>query len=149
MATTTATAHSKVVARLQAQIGSGLPTPLATVYSYHKVANLVLDAITVEPLTNIPVTSDGGFGNSQFIDNHEITVSIRVHTSYSGGIERLDATMELTDLVITSMKTSMDLGDRYKLMGFSGEQLNAEFEESQSVGAEVLIIIHKVEGYAS
>lgn len=149
MATTTETAHSKVVARLQAQVGSGLPTPLATVYGYHKVANMVLNAVTVEPVTNIPVAPDGAFGSNQFIDNHEITISIRVHTSYMNGVEDLDSTMELLDDVITAMKTSMDLGDRYKLMRFGAEGINIQFEDSQSVGAELLIIIHKVEGYAS
>lgn len=149
MATTTQTAHSKVVAILQSQIGTGLPTPLATIYSYHNVANMLLDAITVEPVANMPVVSDGGFGSSQFIDNHEITISVRVHTSYTGGVEDLVSTMDLLDRVMTAMKTSMDLGDRYKFMRFAAEQVNVTFDGSQSVGGEVIIIIHKVEGYAN
>lgn len=147
MSTTTATAHSKVIARINAQMGSGLPTPLVTVYSYHAVANLLLDAITVEPISNIPVTSDSGFGDGQFIENHEIRVSIRIHTSYSGGIEKLATTLELIDETITALKSDINLGDRYMLMGFSGEAINLEFDESRSVGVELIVIIHKVEGY--
>ena len=147
MSTTTATAQSKVVARLQAQMGTGLPTPVAIIYSYHAVANLLLDAVTVEPMSNIPVTSDAGFGSNQFIENHEIRLSVRVHTSYAGGIEQLDTSLELVDEVITAIKSSIDFGDRYILMGFSGEAVNLEFAESQSVGAEITVIIHKVEGY--
>jgi hypothetical protein len=150
MSTTTATAHSKVYNRLLDEIGSGvspLPSPLVNVYSYHAVANLVLDAITVEPVSNIPVTSDAGFGAGQFIENHEIRISIRVHTSYSGGIEQLATTLELVDQVITAIKSDIDFGDRYMLMGFAGEGINLEFAESRSVGAEIIVIIHKVEGY--
>jgi hypothetical protein len=150
MSTTTATAQEKVVSRLNAQMGSDLPTPVVTVYSYHAVANLVLDAITVEPQTNIPVTSDSGYGDGQFIENHEIRISIRIHTSYSGGIEQLDRTLELVDEVITAIKSSYEFaGDKptYKLMGFANEGINIEFAESQSVGAELIAIIHKLEGY--
>lgn len=147
MSTTTVTAHSKVIARLNAQIGSGIPTPLVTVHSYHAIANLVLDAVTVEPISNVPVTTDAGFGSGQFIENHEITISIRIHTSYSNGIEQLDTTLDLVDEVITAIKQSIDYGDRYILMGFGGETINTEFAESQSVGAEIIVIIHKVEGY--
>jgi len=157
MSTTTATAHAKVIARLQSQFGGGdpspspspspLPSPVLNVYSYHAVANLVLDALTVEPISNIPVTTDAGFGSGQFIENHEIRISIRIHTSYAGGIEQLATTLDLLDEVITALKTSIDLGDRYMLMGFLGETINVEFAESQSVGAELIAIIHKVEGY--
>src|SRR4030042_125096 len=156
MSTTTTTAHAKVIARLQSQFGGGsspspspspLPSPSLSVYSYHAVANLELDALTVEPISNIPVTSDSGFGDGQFIENHEIRISIRIHTSYSGGIEQLATTLDLVDEVITVLKTNIDLGDRYMLMGFLGETINVEFAESQSVGAEIIVIIHKVEGY--
>lgn len=149
MATTTETAHTKIVTRLQAQVGSGLPTPLANVYDYHKVANLELDAVTVEPLSNIPIQSDGAFGSNQFIDNHEITISVRVHTSYLNGVEDLAGTLSLLDSVLTALVTGLDLGNRYKLMRYASEQVNAEFTDSYSVGAEVLVVIHKVEGYAN
>jgi hypothetical protein len=150
MSTTTATAHSKVYNRLLDEIGVGVspsPSPLVNVYSYHAVANLVLDAITVEPVSNIPVTSDAGFGSGQFIENHEIRISVRVHTSYSGGVEQLASTLDLVDQVITVIKSDMDFGDRYMLMGFASEGINLEFAESRSVGAEIIVIIHKVEGY--
>jgi len=149
MSTTTATAQEKVVARVNAQMGSGLPTPLVTVYSYHAVANLVLDAITVEPISNIPVTGDSGFGNGQLTENHEIILSVRVHTSYVGGIEQLDRTLELVDEVITAIKLNQyfSVDEQYKLLGFASEGINIEFSESQSVGAEIMVIIHKLEGY--
>lgn len=156
MSTTTATAHLKVYNRLLDEIGVGLspspspspaPSPLINVYSYHAVANLVLDAITVEPVSNIPVTSDAGFGAGQFIENHEIRISIRVHTSYSGGVEQLATMLDLVDQVITTIKSNIDFGDRYILMGFASEGINLEFAESRSIGAEIIVIIHKVEGY--
>jgi hypothetical protein len=156
MSTTTTTAHSKVYNRLLDEVGIGVspspspsptPSPLINIYPYHAVANLVLDAITVEPMSNIPVTSDSGFGTGQFIENHEIRISVRVHTSYAGGIEQLDATLELVDEVITAIKSNIDFGDRYILMGFASEGINIEFAESRSVGAEIIVIIHKVEGY--
>jgi hypothetical protein len=156
MSTTTATAQAKIIARLQGEFGDGspspspLPSPALNVYAYHAVANLVLDAITVEPISNILVTRDAGYGNGKFVENHEIRVSIRIHTSYSGGIEQLDRTLELVDEVITAIKSSYEFaGDKptYKLMGFANEGISIEFAESQSVGAELIAIIHKVEGY--
>jgi hypothetical protein len=86
--------------------------------------------------------------SSLLIDNHIITLSVRIHTSYSGGVDQLGTTLDLLDRSITALRTSpSDLGDRYMLMGFGAELINVEHTDSHSVGAEFTVTVHKIERY--
>lgn len=149
MATTVETAQSKVVALIDNELGSGAGSPVANVYSYHGVANLVLDGITVEPVTNVPVDADAAIYMNEIVDNHEITFSVRVHTGYSGGVYDVDGTVSLMDDLVTVLRTNLDLSDGYRIIGFGVQSYNVGFDESRSTGAELMITIHKVENYVN
>jgi hypothetical protein len=149
MATTVETAHDKIVTLIDNELGSGAGSPVANVYSYHGVANLVLDGITVEPAANVPVEEDGAIYMNEIVDNHEVTFSIRVHTGYAGGVLDVDGTVTLMDDLVTALRTNLDLAGGYRIIGFGVQMYGAEFDESKSTGAELTITIHKVENYAN
>ena len=141
------TAHAKLVALADAQVGTGLPSPLMTVYSYHHVANLLLDGLTVEPESNTPVSADGAIYENEVLDNHEITFTLRIHTGYSGGVRDVTGTIELMDTLITALRQNLNLGDGYRLMNYTAPEYRQEFDESRTTGAQLTITIHKVEQY--
>lgn len=149
MATTVETAHSKMVALIDNELGSGAMSPVASVYSYHGVADLALSGITVEPMTDVPVDTDGAIYMNEIVDNHEVTFSVRVHTGYAGGVHDVDGTAALMDDLVTALRTNLNLSDGYRIVGFGVQSYGAEFDESRSTGGELTITIHKVENYVN
>ena len=139
-----ATAKSKVYDALNVAV-----SPILTnVYSRHNVADMTLPAVTVDNIATITIDDQGALEATEFIDNYEMTIAIRVHTSYTEDYKDADGvTAELVDDVITIMRDNMNLGDQYRLDKAFSEEFDVDFEESATSGAEVTITINKVERY--
>ena len=140
-------AHGKLDALVQLKMGTGLPSPTVTVHSYHHVANLLLNAITIEPISNVPIENDGAIYSQEVVDNHEIGFSFRVHTAYSGGVVDIDGTIELMDTLITVLRQNLNLADGYRIMDFGVQDYRQEFTESRTTGAQLTLTVHKVKNY--
>lgn len=113
-------------------------------YPRHNVAALLLPAVTAEVVSNVPVSNEGAIESSDKWDYHEIAVSVRVHTDYSGGVQDVDAQTAIMDLVITALRQNIDLGDGYRIRSWGNEVYGAEFVESASLGAETLVRVRKI-----
>ena len=146
MSTTSASALSKVVTVLNS---GGHISPVYPVHNYHAVADLDLPSITVEVESNVPSESDKAFYAGSFVHNHHITLSIRVHTSYSGMPEDSAHSVTVMDEVITALNTNLNLADGYRIISFGAQSYNIEFAESKSVGAELKLVVHKVSDYVN
>lgn len=115
-----------------------------TVYNGHNIANMTLDAITVGVESHVP--ADLGLGDDILI-NHEIILSIRVHTAYANQDHEQQATIELLDAIVTKLKQNISLPNQYRVMGFTAFNYRADFEESASRGGQVDIVLHIVKTY--
>jgi len=121
---------------------------LANVYSRHNVADMTLPAVTVDNFSTVTTEEDGALSGAEFIDNYEITLTVRVHTAYMGDYKDAGGTAtEIVDDVITILRENMNLGDQYRLFKVNAEEFDLEFEESATTGAELTIIVNKVERY--
>ena len=142
MATPASVTLSKVVALL-----TTTPSPAYSVYARHAVADLDLPSITVEIDSDTPIETDKAFYDGSFVHNHAILISIRIHTSYSGGVEKFSDSVAIVDSVVTTLNENLDLADGYRTIDFNVQTFNSEFAESKSVGAELKLTVHKVEVY--
>lgn len=148
MATTAATAHSKVYTLLY-NIFDDIPTPVASVYDYHGVADMSLNAITVEPSSMVSLDTDKAIYQAAPVENWAIGLSIQVHVAYSGGVYDADNAETLSDEVITLLWENQDLGDGYRVYDVSSVDFRVEFDDSKTIGCELKVIVRKVESYVS
>jgi len=147
MSTTISTMHDKIYDLLDVELGSGLPTPVATIYKSHVVADLDLTGISVEPLSMISLDFDKAMYQSAPVENWAVGVSIRIHGAYLGGVFDVTAVSDLVDDIITILRENEDLGNGYRVYDISDVDFRVEFEESKTIGCEIKAIIRKVENY--
>ena len=115
------------------------------VYSQHSVAALPLNSITIEPEIDKPKIIDSTTTGDELIVNHQITLSIRIHTGYV--YSNIELATSQIDLIITKLKTNIDLGDNYRFMSFEVNSYDAIFTESATFGGEITIFINKWVSY--
>jgi hypothetical protein len=118
-----------------------------TVYNRHKVAALVLPAVTVGGESTTNLLEDIAFRVSDEYVNHVVIISVRVHTGYLGWKSDRSETVQIVDEIIDIVKKNINIDSSYRLMDFEVESYNQEFEESQSVGAEVKLEYHIIKDY--
>lgn len=138
------TAHSKLVTLIE-----GDTSPVySNVYDYHVVANMTLPALTIDVVNDDidPIASTG----LEAQDEHLIRCSVRVHSCYAGGVYDSAATKDTIDDLIIHLFTrdNRNLSDGYHINSLEAVSFNTEFEDSATVGAELIVIIHKVGNYA-
>lgn len=117
-----------------------------TVYDTHTIAFLAIPAVTVEALTSTQIVGDEGVSNYDKFTNHEVVVSVRVHTGFVGGVADSEESTQLMDQVIDTIKKNLNM-DVYRVMDYEVIGINLEFEESQSIGAEAHITLHTIRNY--
>jgi hypothetical protein len=137
-------AHAAMVTLL----GTYAPSPLwANVYSTHRKANLVVPSVSVEVETDTPLADQMALVSQELVDNRNIRLSVRVHTSYRLGPVDHALIVSMTDDVIRWVREHINLGGGYRVFDVAGASYVVEHTTSGTVGAEILIDIHKVEYY--
>lgn len=148
MATTAETAHSKLYTLLYNEF-TNIPTPVAYVYEHHGVADLALNAITVELLSIVRIDTDRAMNQSEIVEGWKIDFSVHIHTAYYGGVYDPDVSNTLTDDVTTLLWDTKTLDDGYRVFEVAGMTYRIEFDDSKTIGCEIRVTIIKVETYAS
>jgi len=145
MADITGTALSKLYA-----IITGDTSPVyANTYSRHNVANLVLPAVSVDVVGSVP-DDTGAFGSSEMVENHIITLSVRVHVAYLGGYYNSTTAISMIDDLRDEIlsRDNRNLSNGYRIDSVVSEVHNQEFSDSASLGSELIVTINKVGTYA-
>lgn len=138
------TAHTKIIALLN----TVSPSPLFdNVYDTHQKANLVIPALSVEVESEVSIDDDKGLVSQQLVDNRLIRLSIKIHTSYRLGATETVKSMQIVDEVIRHLRENINLADNYWIFEVSGSVYNVEHTSSGTLGAEIVIDLHKVEFY--
>jgi len=138
-------AHTKVIALLN----TGLSSPLFdNVYDTHQKANLIIPALSIEVESEAPIEDDKGLLSQQLVDNRLIRLSIKIHTSYRLGTTKTVESMQIADEVIRHLRENINLNDNYWIFDVAGSVYNVEHVSSGTLGAEIIVDLHKVEFYA-
>lgn len=138
------TAHQKIVTLL----GNFSPSPLwDAVYDTHEKANLVVPSLSVEVETDTPLVDDNAITAQELVDNRNVQITVRVHTSYRLGPVDTNSATDIADAAVRWLRENIDLGDGYRLFETTGTAYNVEHTSSGTAGAEITINIHKVEYY--
>ena len=117
-------------------------------YNTHNVANLQLPAITTEGLNASEILGDEANWSSDLINNNVVFVSIHVHTGYLGGEpDPTESTLLIDEIIQVMSKNRNNLDDNYRFMQFFAVDMNVEFEDSQTTGAEMTVELHKIVNY--
>lgn len=114
----------------------------------HNQANMTLDGVTIGVEGNTPIPLAGGHAKFQtdLCVNHEVILSIRVHTAWAHAPHNRDQTVQILDSVITKLKRNLRL-DEYYVAGFSAPDYRAEFHESGTRGGQVNFALHVLTEY--
>ncbi len=138
------TARDKLVAlvtTLKTDMASDDPT-FSYIFERHEIANLQLNAVSIA--LDIAETIGEGFSGSTKAVAHQMTFSLRVHTSLAPyGIRDDQKNARLLNSLVNKMKQNVSLGDQYVLTAIDSIVPNAEFAESESFGGEMMITVKR------
>ena len=111
-----------------------------TVHKGHNIANMELNAVTIG-VESSEVTNEslGALASDRTVD-HQVILSVRVHTAYANDGHNQQDTIELMDATITKLKKNINLSADYRLIGFSAVGMREEFAESATKGGQVNIM---------
>ncbi len=120
-------------------MATGYEPAISYAYQSHNRAYILLNAVTIdfEGADNLPL----GSGDNANLNGFILTYSIRVHTAYNGGIMDGQKNSRLLNSVINKMKVNFDLSDGYKFWGMHELNPRQTFDESPTLGGQVMIDI--------
>jgi len=106
------------------------------VYAKHNEANLALPGITIGPESVVPredesFSTDGAHGTPW-----DVTVSVRIHVAYTGGVLNQSGLVALVDDVILKLKKNHAAITSFAL-GTVAVEFDRSFVESETIGAQV------------
>ncbi len=145
------TAKNKFITMLD----SFAPSPqFDTVYNTHSVADLDIPSLSVEVETIIQLVGDSAIAQQELIDNWNIRLSVRVHTSFRLGPVDTETSAAIMDDIVRWIREHINLidvlpnlGEQYYIFDVSAAAYNVEHESSGTIGSELIVDIHKVENY--
>jgi len=144
------TAKDKLVARLNTLIttmAAGYDPTVSYLYERHVVAKLQLNAITVE-LDTVEETTEAVAGDgSGPLKRYEMSFGVRIHTEYSDGIMDGEKNARLLNSVINQAFGQLDLSDGYRVMAINDPSPKEYFEDSDTLGGQVFVVIMKHVNY--
>jgi len=137
----TETAKDKIKVLLDALLttmASGYDPTFLNTYDRHNVADIDLNAITIDTVEfeTEPVGVTTGV-----LVRHVIRLSIRVHTAYAGGRSMPDDNLKLLTSIANKLHDNENLSDNYRIVGIVDTDVNAEFVESGTLGGELIVEI--------
>lgn len=136
------TARSKVKAQIDALktlMATGYDPAISYTYTQHRIANLRLNAVTVEVDDADAVLS--GSAVSQALNLWTATVSIRVHTAYRYGHNDWLKNVRLLTSISNYLNEHRNLGDEYRILSTGSIVSRVSFDDSATLGGEMKIIV--------
>lgn len=110
----------------------------ATCYQRHDVAKMVLPAISVGFAGLVP--TEKGRASSVGVDN-SVAFTVRVHTAYGDGFADSANIQTLLNSVVNQIWEKVHLSNAVWLDDISSVQSRILFEESDSIGGEVTVVL--------
>lgn len=136
------TAKDKVVAlctTLLTTMAAYDPT-FTSVHDHHNVANLALNAVTVDcDSTDPEIEAVGSAGLSV---EYPCILTIRVHTGYVGTFVDTNQAAALVCGVANYLQEHKALGDNYRMLQINQITINNFFEESQTYGGQISAVVN-------
>jgi hypothetical protein len=132
-------ARDKLVARLttlMSTMASGYNPTFSYIYECHNVANLQLNAVTVD----LDSALAGPVGANQYAARWTMQFSIRVHTAYADGIVDGQKQARLLNSIAEGLKEDMDLADGHRIQALTELVTREGFEESDSIGGHLICV---------
>ncbi|MFA5376498.1 MAG: hypothetical protein WC455_12200 [Dehalococcoidia bacterium] len=136
------TARSKVktlIDALKTTMASGYDPTFSYTYTQHRIANLRLNAVTIEADDADAVPS--GSAVSQSLNLWIVTVSIRVHTAYRYGHNDWLKNVRLLTSISNYINEHRNLGDEYRVLSTGAFISRASFDDSATLGGEMRILV--------
>jgi len=143
MSTVVETLRDKVKAEVDALkivMATGYDPTFSYTYDRHPVANLLLNAVTVDVLPAAggdPIGPDIPSTNSIY----DLTVSVRVHTGYRHSPMLEVVNTQMLDSLDNYLNEQRNLGDGYRLIMTFDINPRMEFSESATKGGELKMLI--------
>ena len=128
---------------LKTSMATGYDPTFSYLYAKHNVANLVLNAVTID---FEDATPENQIASDYHIKNI-MTFSIRVHTAYGGGIADGEKNARLLNSIINKVKANINLDDGYRVEVVTDYKANEYFEESDTIGGSVMVAVSKFVEY--
>ena len=118
----------------------GEEATLGVVYSRHNVADLVVPATTVGAVSAIPRRDSEMVSGGEEIVPWDVTVSVRIHSAYSGGVEDSATAASLADIAIEKLRTNLAAIDGCRILDVESDYWRS-FAESDTLGAELTVVV--------
>lgn len=109
----------------------------SNVYANHNEAALDMPGLTVGPGGAIPDEDAGYMTDSAHGVPWDVTVAIRAHIAYIGGVVSQSGLVSLVDSIVLKLRKNHRAISGYAL-GDVAVEFNHAFDESETVGAVVL-----------
>jgi len=136
------TGNDKIKTLIDALITSmaeGYDPAIAYAYQSHNRAYILLNAVTID-FENAEQMLECA-GSVSAATEYLLTYSIRVHTDYNGGVMDGQKNARLLNSIMNKFKANFYLGDDYKFWGFHEMEPRMTFDESPTVGGQVMITL--------
>lgn len=108
----------------------------SNVYAKHNEADLDLPSVSVGPEAVVPREDEGFVIDGAHGVPWNVTVSVRAHVAYVGGVFDQSGLLSLVDDIVHKLRTNHRALSGYAL-GDVAVEFNREFVESETVGAQV------------
>ncbi len=111
------------------------------VYARHDTADMTLPAVTVGPEVEQAFPPDTAQFEDDTTVNHEVVISVRVHTSYIEGPLATATAMTYGDNLIEKLRANVNATATYRIMNVESIY-NQTFTESATEGMSLLVTLH-------
>ena len=140
MAKPITTAHTKLKALIDAGITAESLGTITTSHDNHCPANLVPDTVSVD-VDSFTEESLGLMDGPYPSYTYSIDLSVRIHTGLEGKPNRGAYNASLVDTLHEYVMKRRDLSDNYRIDSVVGGSLREYFDDSHSVGAQMIITV--------
>ena len=128
-------------ALILAMVTDGTDPALNYAYDHHIVANLQLNAVTIE-MADLETEYMGVGAPSGVNLKYIIPFEIHVHTAYENGQMDTVKNMRLLNSIDNYLNVNRDLGDKYRIDLTSTLNNQQEFDDSRTRGGSMQVIIY-------
>lgn len=123
---------------LKTTMASGYDPTFTYLYRRHTVADLRLNAVTIDLAEGTP---SGESWETDVANRYLLNFSIRVHTDYDDGYSDGEKQARLVNSIVNKLKANYNLGGSYLLNNISDLSVNQTFSESHTFGGQVVAIV--------
>lgn len=116
------------------------------VYDHHRIAYLRLNAVTID-IDEAMIEPSIGKTGSYLVSQVDVIASVRVHLGYANDYLDVVKGTKLVQSIDNWLQGNWDLGDGYHLTSIDSIKLRLSFEESATVGSELICKVRKFQEY--